>query len=102
MQVSPRNSEHGVAGRKAPDQVQHGSVTARARVPERPPQNRAQMVLELARLRALDRPVSGVVNARCHLVGDEPALRVEELDGQHAAILERAHYVPEPGFGLTL
>ena len=46
------------------------------------------MILELAGLRAFDRPVAGVVNARRHLVRDQPAARDEELDGQHAGVVE--------------
>ena len=47
------------------------------------------MILELARHRAFDRPVPGVVHARRDLVGEELAADVEELDATHADVVER-------------
>ena len=51
--------------------------------------DRAQMVLELARLGAFDRPVPRVVDARRHLVGEQLALVLEQLDREHADVVER-------------
>ena len=41
VQMGAGNAEHRVAGWKAPDQVQHRSVTASARVSERPAEHGA-------------------------------------------------------------
>ena len=46
------------------------------------------MVLELAGDRALDRPVPGVVHARRELVREQRATDVEELDREHADVVE--------------
>ena len=46
------------------------------------------MVLELARRRALDRPVAGVVDARRELVREQAAADVEELEREHADVAE--------------
>ena len=55
---------------------------------ERQAEDGAQVVLELARLGAFDRPVAGVVHARRHLVRDQLPLRDEELDREHADVVE--------------
>jgi hypothetical protein len=49
---------------------------------QRQPEDRPQMVLELAGFRALDGPVAGVVDAGRHFVGDQAAFVDEELDRQ--------------------
>ena len=46
------------------------------------------MVLELARRRALDRPVARVVHARRELVRQQRAADVEELEREHADVPE--------------
>ena len=48
--------------------------------PSGSPSDRADVVLELARLRALDRPVPRVVHARRDLVGEQRTADVEQLD----------------------
>ena len=53
------------------DHVDHRDVLPDADAAERKSTDRAQVVLELARLRALDRPVPGVVHARRHLVAEQ-------------------------------
>src|SRR5688572_23936356 len=58
VQMRSRNAERGLARGQAPEEVQHGCMAARARVAERPAEDGTQMVLELARLRAFDRPVA--------------------------------------------
>ena len=60
------------------------------------------MVLELAGRRALDRPVAGVVDARGHLVGDQLAARLEELDRQHADVVQSLHHAGGSLAGLRL
>ncbi len=57
--------------------------------PEREPEDRSQVVLELARRGAVDRPVPRVVDARRELVGEQPPLDLEELDGEDADVVER-------------
>ena len=47
------------------------------------------MILELARLRSFDRPMSRVVDARRHLVGEQSSIVLEQLDRQHADVIER-------------
>ena len=56
--------------------------------PERQAGNRAHVIFELAGVRAFDGPVAGIVHARRHFVGDEPAARDEEFDGEHAHVVE--------------
>ena len=46
------------------------------------------MVLELARLGAVDRPVPGVVDPRGKLVREQLAADVEQLDREHADVVE--------------
>ena len=52
------------------------------------------MVLELARLSAVDRPVTGVVHPRCELVREQLPADVEELDREHAHVSELVEEVP--------
>ena len=59
-----------------------------ARAAERQAGDGAHVVLELAGVGAFDGPVAGVVHARRHFVGDELAALHEELDGEHADVLE--------------
>src|SRR6187455_2425350 len=60
------------------------------------------MVLELARLRAVDRPVPAVVHARRELVREEVAPGLEELDGQHADVAELVEQPRRYLLGLAL
>ena len=55
------------------------------------------MVLELDRQGAIDRPVTGVVDAGCELVGEHPAADVEELEGEHADVAQRRRAAPATG-----
>src|SRR5262245_24641241 len=77
-----------VGGRGA-DDVQHCDITSRGRVAQGEAEAGAQVVLELAGRGALDAPVAGVVHARRHLVGQHGVAAEEELDGEHADVLER-------------
>ena len=55
---------------------------------ERQAEDGAQVVLELAGLGAFDRPVARVVDARRDLVREQLAVDVEQLDGEHADVVE--------------
>ncbi len=55
---------------------------------ERQAEDRAQVVLELARDGAVDRPVTGVVDARRVLVREQPAADLEQLEREHADVVE--------------
>ena len=46
------------------------------------------MILELAGMRPLNRPMPGVVHPRRHLVGEEAAFMHEELKREHADVLD--------------
>ena len=56
------------------DPVEHRRHAARAGVAQRQAEHRAHVVLELAGVRALDGPVTGVVHARRHLVAEQLAV----------------------------
>src|SRR6188472_1903575 len=60
------------------------------------------MVLELACLRAVDRPVSSVVDAWGELVREQPAAHVEELDREYADVVERVDERRADRLGLGL
>ena len=60
------------------------------------------MVLELARLRAFDRPVPAVVHPRRDLVREQRALDVEELDTTDADVVERVEQREDARFRLRL
>ena len=70
--------------------------------PEREPEDRPEVVLELARLRAVDRPVASVVHARRELVRQQPPLDLEELHREHADIAELLHERGAELLGVTL
>jgi hypothetical protein len=53
------------------------------------------MVLELARRRALDGPVTGVVHSGRELVDEQLAVDVEELDGEDTHVLELVEELPD-------
>src|SRR5438477_552448 len=55
-------------------------------------QHGPEVVLELAGLRPLDRPVPRVMDARRHLVGDQPPFVLEELDGEHPDVVQRVEH----------
>src|SRR5690606_28880651 len=94
--------EEPLARRHAAEQVQHAGMAPRGRVAERPIEHRAQVILELARFGALDRPMAGVVDARCDLVREQSVPRRKELDREYAAIIEALEDRAQPTLGLTL
>src|SRR5207253_10016477 len=69
-------------------EVDPGAVAERVRGAGRQAENGAQMILKLTRRRALDGPVTGVVHARGHLVGDQPPAPHEELERQDPGVAE--------------
>ena len=76
------------------DQIVHLDLAAPRRRAERPAGDGADVLLELRGLRAVDRPVAGIVHARRDLVDDQPlgavgAARHEQLDADDADIVER-------------
>src|SRR5271169_3908770 len=79
------------------DQVVHFYPAAAHRRAQRPARDRANMLLELRGLSALDRPMPGIVHARRDLVDDEalgapwPA-RHEQFDADDPDIVEPIEY----------
>jgi hypothetical protein len=57
MDVRTGDREETLERRKRADEVDHHTRAAGRRRAEREPEDRAEMVLELTRLRAVDRPV---------------------------------------------
>ena len=55
---------------------------------ERQPEHRPDVVLELARLGALDRPVARVVHPRGELVREHARIGLEELEAEHADVVQ--------------
>ena len=60
------------------------------------------MVLELARLGAVDRPVPRVVDARGELVREQLAADVEQLDREHADVVEVVEQLRREALGSLL
>src|SRR5438477_10868902 len=102
VQVHPCKPQQGCAWGHLPDEIDHGAVPERSRGAERQVEDGAQVILELTGGGALDGPVSGVVHARRHLVGDEPAAAHEELDGQDAGVTKMRQHAREIARGQTL
>ncbi len=81
------------------------TIAAGARAPvvaKGPPEDRAQVVLELARLRAFDRPVPAVVHPRRDLVCEQRAADIEQFDTADADIFERVEQRKDARFRLCL
>src|SRR5688572_5245289 len=102
VHVQARPGEQVASVRLAADDVDHDGVAAWRGAAERQPRDGAHVVFELAGLGALDRPVSGIVDARRHLVGDQPSALDEILDAEHADVAERAHQPPVVAPGKAL
>ena len=60
------------------------------------------MILELARDRPVDRPVARVVDARCKLVREQPAVDLEQLEGEHPDVVELLEEPADELLGLRL
>ena len=74
------------------DDVDHGAPRADGtRAAQRKTDQRAHMVLELAGVGPLDAPVAGIVHPGRHLVGHQSVGGVEQLQRQHAHIVEPFH-----------
>src|SRR3954471_13400880 len=102
VKVYARHAQNVPELREGPDEVQHGAVTERPRAAERQAEDRSHVIFELAGLGAFDGPMAGIVDARRHLVRDQPPAGDEELDGQHAGIVEVAQQTFLISFGLLL
>src|SRR5574337_1643032 len=80
------------------DEIVHFRPAAPCRRAERPAGDGADVLLALRGLRAVERPVAGIVDARGDLVDDEPFTPLpvaghEQFDRQHADIVERLQYL---------
>ena len=79
----------GVRHRTTEDVDHHRPVRHRIRIAERQIENRAQVLLELARHRAVLRPVTAVVRTHRELVHQHPLVDgLEQLDGEHAGDIQ--------------
>src|SRR5690606_7644875 len=87
MQVSILDGNDLRHWRHFADEVEHGAFAQLRGRAQRQAGDGPQMVLELAALGTFDGPVPGVVHARRDFVGLEPAVDLEELEGQHADII---------------
>src|SRR5215469_15139392 len=56
--------------------------------PKREAEYRAKMILELAGDGSFDGPVAGIMDARRHLIGEQPSVVFKELDGQTADVFQ--------------
>ena len=86
MGVGIRNGEDFGRFGEFADQIQHGTVTKRARRAKREAENGPKMILKLAGHRAFDGPMTGIVDARSHFVGEKVALVFEKFDGEDTDI----------------
>ena len=77
--------------RHLPDGVEHDTRSARRRVTQRQAQHRADVILELATDRAIDSPVTRVVNARRDLVCQQAPVGHKELKGHDTNVIQRLH-----------
>jgi len=87
------------------DQVVHLDAPAPRRRAERPAGNGADMLFELRGLRAVQRPVAGIVDARRKLVDDQALVAVhiagdKQLDGEQPDVIERLDDLPGDRLGL--
>src|SRR5579859_7663176 len=74
--------------REVADKIQHGAMTERTRGAEREAEDGAEMIFELAGDSSFDGPMTGIVDARSHFVGEQVALVFEEFDGEDTHIFE--------------
>ncbi len=95
VEVGTRDGEHRTRVGNGADAVDHRVHADRGRRAERPAEDRSEMVLELARDRALDGPVTGVVHAGRELVDEQLSVHVEELDGEDTHVLELVEELPD-------
>ena len=88
MKVRAGDREDELARRDRAHEVDHHRAASERERRQRLARDRAHVRLELARVRALDREVPGVVHARRDLVREQLALAIEELERQHAHVIE--------------
>src|SRR5438094_10546220 len=60
------------------------------------------MVFELARLRALDRPMAGVMDTRGDFIRDQPVADLEKFDREHADVSQCLQHPHRIRFRLAL
>ena len=65
------------------DEIVHFDPAAPRRRPQRPAGDGADVLLELRRLRAVKRPVAGIVDARRDLIDDEALVAVAVACDEH-------------------
>src|SRR3954465_9127411 len=88
MQMGAGDREDRRSVRLLPDHVHHRNMPTNADVAERQPADRAEVILELTGLGALDRPVAWGVDARRRLVAWERPAPLEQLDREDADVAE--------------
>ena len=88
VKVRVADGEHFGRFWRFADQVEHRGTADSERRAQWKAHDRAKMIFELAGQRAFDRPVSGVVNARRHFVGEEFSVLLEKLDGEDSHVLQ--------------
>jgi len=69
-------------------EIEHGAVAGEPGRAEREAEDGAEMVLELAGDGAFNRPVAGIVDARCHFVDEKLPLVFKEFKGQDPGVVQ--------------
>ena len=88
VEVRALDREQALARRNRAHEVDHHRAAAERAAPERLSRDGPDVGLELAGLGALDRKVTGVVDARRDLVREEVAVSLEELEREDADMIE--------------
>src|SRR5712671_5814962 len=70
------------------DEIEHGAVAGEPCRAEREAEDGAEMVLKLAGDGAFDGPVSGIVDARGHFVGEKFSLVLKKFKGEYADVFQ--------------
>ena len=81
MQVRAGDGQDFGGGRSFADEIEHGGEAGGFGGAHRKIEDGAEMVFELAGDGAFNGPVTGIVDARGHFVGEEAALAFEKFDG---------------------
>src|SRR5262249_26326629 len=84
------------------DEIEHRAVSRSPRGTEGQAESGAKVIFELTGDGPFDRPVTGIVYARGHLICEQTSAVFEKLDGQHANIFERLENAAGGVFGGTL
>src|SRR5690349_18415845 len=86
--MKARFREQRLTRRELAYKVEHGRMPPGLGAAQREAGDGSHVVLELARIRAFDGPVTRIVHPRRHLVGDELAAADEEFDRENAHVFE--------------